>query len=141
MKLKQVPLDDLNAMNKDTLMEKLGIQYVEIGDDYVVASMPVDHRTKQPMGLLHGGASAALVETVGSLGSLLLIDQETHYSVGLEVSANHVGGIQTGEVLAKATLVHGGKTTHLWSIEVREKDTDRLICTGKHTVMVLEKME
>jgi 1,4-dihydroxy-2-naphthoyl-CoA hydrolase len=141
MKLKQVPLDDLNAMNKDTLMEKLGIQYVEIGDNYVVASMPVDHRTKQPMGLLHGGASAALVETVGSLGSLLLIDQETHYAVGLEVSANHVGGIQIGQVLAKATLVHGGKTTHLWSIEVREKDTERLICTGKHTVMVLEKKE
>jgi 1,4-dihydroxy-2-naphthoyl-CoA hydrolase len=120
-------------------MEKIGIQYVEIGDNYVVASMPVDHRTKQPMGLLHGGASAALVETVGSLGSLLLINHETHYAVGLEVSANHVGGIQTGEVLATATLVHGGKTTHLWSIEVREKDTNRLICTGKHTVMVLEK--
>ena len=139
MKLKQVPLDELNAMNKDTLMEKLGIQYVEIGESYVVASMPVDHRTKQPMGLLHGGASAALVETVGSLGSVLLINHETQYAVGLEVSANHVGGIQTGEVLATATLVHGGKSTHLWSIEVREKGTNRLVCTGKHTVMVLEK--
>jgi len=139
MKLKQVPLDELNAMNKDTLMEKLGIQYVEIGENYVVASMPVDHRTKQPMGLLHGGASAALVETVGSLGSVLLINHETHYAVGLEVSANHVGGIQAGEVLATATLVHGGKSTHLWSIEVREKGTNRLVCTGKHTVMVLEK--
>jgi 1,4-dihydroxy-2-naphthoyl-CoA hydrolase len=139
MKLKQVPLDELNAMNKDTLMEKLGIQYFEIGENYVVASMPVDHRTKQPMGLLHGGASAALVETVGSLGSVLLINHETHYAVGLEVSANHVGGIQTGEVLATATLVHGGKSTHLWSIEVREKGTNRLVCTGKHTVMVLEK--
>jgi len=139
MKLKQIPLEELNAMNKDTLMEKLGIQYVEIGENFVVASMPVDHRTKQPMGLLHGGASAALVETVGSLGSVLLIDHNTHYAVGLEVSANHVGGIQDGEVLAKATLVHGGKSTHLWSIEVREKGSDRLICTGKHTVMVLEK--
>jgi 1,4-dihydroxy-2-naphthoyl-CoA hydrolase len=126
-------------MNKDTLMEKLGIQYVEIGENYVVASMPVDHRTKQPMGLLHGGASAALVETVGSLGSVLLINHETQYAVGLEVSANHVGGIQAGEVLATATLVHGGKSTHLWSIEVREKGTNRLVCTGKHTVMVLEK--
>lgn len=120
-------------------MEKLGIQYVEIGENYVVASMPVDHRTRQPMGLLHGGASAALVETVGSLGSVLLINHETHYAVGLEVSANHVGGIQAGEVLATATLVHGGKSTHLWSIEVREKGTNRLVCTGKHTVMVLEK--
>jgi 1,4-dihydroxy-2-naphthoyl-CoA hydrolase len=139
MKLKQVALDQLNALNPGTLMEALDISYLEVGDDFVKASMPVNERTRQPMGLLHGGASAALVETVGSLGSVLLINHETHYAVGLEVSANHVGGIQTGEVLATATLVHGGKSTHLWSIEVREKGTNRLVCTGKHTVMVLEK--
>ena len=128
-----------NEWSKNTLMETLEIEYIDAGEDFLKAKMPVNSRVHQPMGLLHGGASAALVETVGSLGSMLLINHETHYAVGLEVSANHVGGIQTGEVLAKATLVHGGKTTHLWSIEVREKDTDRLICTGKHTVMVLQK--
>ena len=87
MKLKQVPLDQLNALNPGTLMEALDITYLEIGDDFVKASMPVNERTRQPMGLLHGGASVALMETVGSLGSVLLIDPLTHYSVGIDISA------------------------------------------------------
>ncbi len=139
MKLKQVPLDRLNALNKGTLMESLGIKYIEIGENYVRASMPVNAQTKQPMGLLHGGASAALMETVGSLGSLLLIDSKTHYSVGLDISANHVGAIEDGEVCAEAKLIHAGRTTHLWSIEIRDLLTQRLICHGKHTVMILPK--
>jgi 1,4-dihydroxy-2-naphthoyl-CoA hydrolase len=139
MKLKQVPLEQLNALNPGTLMEALGIEYLEVGADFVKASMPVDARTRQPMGILHGGASVALMETVGSLGSVLLIDSDTHYSVGLEISANHVGGIRDGLVIATARLIHGGRKTHLWNIEIREAQTERLICHGKHTVMILPK--
>lgn len=139
MKLKQVSLEQLNALNEGTLMEALQIEYIEIGPDFVKASMPVSQQVKQPMGLLHGGASAALMETVGSLGSVLLIDPETHYSVGLEISANHVAAAKEGMVIATAKLVHGGRKTHLWNIEVRDAQTDRLISHGKHTVMVLPK--
>jgi uncharacterized protein (TIGR00369 family) len=139
MKLKQVSLEQLNALNEGTLMEALNIEYIEIGPDFVKASMPVSHQVKQPMGLLHGGASAALMETVGSLGSVLLIDPETHYSVGLEISANHVAAAKEGMVIATAKLVHGGRKTHLWNIEVRDAQTDRLISHGKHTVMILPK--
>ncbi|MFM7643784.1 MAG: PaaI family thioesterase [Sphingomonadales bacterium] len=141
MKLKQVPLDQLNALNPGTLMEALGIQYLEIGDQFVKASMPVNERTRQPMGLLHGGASAALMETVGSLGSVLLIDPLMQNAVGLDISANHVGAVKEGEVHATARLIHAGRTTHLWSIEVREASSQRLICHGKHTVMILPKAE
>lgn len=122
-------------------MEALSIQYLEIGETFVRASMPVNERTRQPMGLLHGGASAALIETVGSLGSVLLIDPLTHYSVGLDISANHVGAVREGLVIATASIVHAGRTTHLWNIEVREAISQRLICHGKHTVMVLPKTE
>jgi 1,4-dihydroxy-2-naphthoyl-CoA hydrolase len=139
MKLKQVSLEQLNALNEGTLMEALQIKYIEIGPDFVKASMPVSQQVKQPMGLLHGGASAALMETVGSLGSVLLIDPETHYSVGLEISANHLATAKEGMVIATAKLVHGGRKTHLWNIEVRDAQTDRLISHGKHTVMVLPK--
>lgn len=139
MKLKQVPLDQLNALNPGTLMEALQISYLEIGDDFVKASMPVNERTKQPMGLLHGGASAALMETVGSLGSVLLIDPMLYYAVGLDISANHVGAVREGMVIATAKLIHAGRKTHLWNIEVREAQSERLICHGKHTVMVLPK--
>ena len=121
------------------LMEALQITYLEIGADFVKASMPVNERTKQPMGLLHGGASAALMETVGSLGSVLLIDPLTHYAVGLDISANHVGAVREGTVVATAKLIHAGRKTHLWNIEVRETQSERLICQGKHTVMVLPK--
>ena len=139
MLLKQVPLDQLNALNPGTLMQALGISYLEVGADFVRASMPVDERTKQPMGLLHGGASAALMETVGSLGSGLLLDPLTHYSGGLDISANHVGAVREGMVIATAKLIHAGRKTHLWNIEVREAQSERLICHGKHTVMVLPK--
>ncbi|MEN9743284.1 MAG: hypothetical protein RLZZ65_1089 [Bacteroidota bacterium] len=139
MKLNQVSLTQLNTLNEGTLMEALQIEYTEIGPDYVKATMPVTHRTKQPMGLLHGGASAALMETVGSLGSALLIDPQTHYAVGLDISVNHVGGAKEGMVEATAKIIHAGRKTHLWNIEVRDAETSRLIAHGKHTVMVIPK--
>ncbi len=139
MKLKQVSLEQINAMNKNTMMETLGIRCEEIGDDYVIATMPVDHRTHQPMGLLHGGASAALIETIGSMGSVLLIDIEKFVPVGLEINANHLGGVKSGSVRAKGTVIHAGKRTHVWQVDIRDEATDKLVCTGRLTVMIIER--
>lgn len=139
MKLKQVPLELINAMNKNTMMEILDIKCVELGDDYLVATMPVDHRTHQPLGLLHGGASAALIETIGSMGSVLLIDPEKFAPVGIEINANHLGGVKSGSVRAKGVIVHAGKRTHVWQVDIRDETTDKLICTGRLTVMIVER--
>jgi 1,4-dihydroxy-2-naphthoyl-CoA hydrolase len=139
MQLRKVSLQEANAFNKNTLMEQLGIECVEIGDTYVVATMPVDHRTHQPMGLLHGGASAALIESIGSMGSTLLIDLSKEVPVGLEVNANHVSGIKEGFVRAIGKVVHAGKKTHLWQVDIFDGNSERLICTGRLTVMIIER--
>ena len=137
-KLKQVPLELINSMNKNTLMEQLGIECIELGDDYVISRMPVDQRTHQPMGLLHGGASAALIESIGSMGSTLLLDITKQHPVGIEINANHVGGIRSGYVIAKGKIVHAGKKTHLWQVDITEEKTDKLVCSGRLTVMIID---
>jgi 1,4-dihydroxy-2-naphthoyl-CoA hydrolase len=139
MKFKSVSLEEINRYSKNTLMGVLGIECVEIGEDYIVATMPVDQRTHQPMGMLHGGASAALIESIGSMGSTLLIDLEKEFPVGLEVNANHVGGIKSGSVKAIGKVVHAGKRTHLWQVDIFDEETNRLICTGRLTVMIIER--
>lgn len=139
MQLRKVSLEEVNSFNKNTLMEQLGIECIEIGDSYVVATMPVDHRTHQPMGLLHGGASAALIESIGSMGSTLLIDLTKQVPVGLEVNANHVSGIKEGFVKAIGKIIHAGKKTHLWQVDIFDGLSDRLICTGRLTVMIIER--
>jgi len=139
MELRQVSIDWINRMNKNTLMEQLGIECIELGKDYIVSRMPVDHRTHQPMGLSHGGASAALIESIGSMGSTLLIDLEKKQPVGLEINCNHIGGIKSGFVLAKGKIIHAGKSTHLWQVDIKEEGTERLICTGRLTVMIIDK--
>ena len=139
MELRQLSIDLINRMNRNTLMEQLGIECIELGKDYVVSRMPVDHRTHQPMGLLHGGASAALIESIGSMGSTLLIDLEKQQPVGLEINCNHIGGINSGFVIATGKVIHAGKRTHLWQVDVREEGTERLICTGRLTVMIIDK--
>jgi 1,4-dihydroxy-2-naphthoyl-CoA hydrolase len=139
MKLKQISLEEINARNANTLMESLEISCVELGEDYIVARMPVNERTVQPMGLLHGGASAALIETIGSMGSILLIDNANQIAVGLEVNANHINGIAAGYVLAKGKIIHAGRKTHLWQVDITEEGTGKLICVGKLTVLILEK--
>ena len=137
--LKKVELEKVNAHNRNTLMEQLGIECVEIGEDYVVSTMPVDHRTHQPMGLLHGGASAALIESIGSMGSVLLIDPEKEVPVGLEINANHVGGVKSGKVKAIGKVVHAGKKTHVWQVDIFDMTTNKLICTGRLTVMIIPR--
>lgn len=139
MKLRQVPLEEINRFNRNTLMEQLGIVCVELGEDYVVSTMPVDHRTHQPMGLLHGGASAALIESIGSMGSTLLLDLEKEAPVGLEINANHVGSVKSGSVKAIGKIVHAGKRTHLWQVDIYDEATEKLICTGRLTIMVVPR--
>lgn len=139
MYFKNIPVEEVNKMAKNTLMEHLDIKVVEIGSDTIKATMPVDARTHQPLGMLHGGASVALIESVGSIGSSLVIDLDKVFPVGLEVNANHVGAARSGVVEAVGSLVHAGKRTHVWQVDIRTQDTQRLICTGRLTVMIIEK--
>lgn len=139
MKLRQISLEQINAFNANTLMEQLGIECIELGDDFVKAKMPVDHRTHQPMGLLHGGASAALIESIGSMGSTLLLDLSKEVPVGLEVNANHIGGVRSGFVIATGKIVHAGRRTHLWQVDIHDEETGKLVCTGRLTIMVVPK--
>jgi 1,4-dihydroxy-2-naphthoyl-CoA hydrolase len=136
---KKITLEQINRFNKNTLMETLGMECVEIGEDNLTIRMPVDSRNHQPMGLLHGGASAALIESIGSMGSALLCDLSKEAPVGLEVNANHVGGIKSGFVKAIGRIVHAGKRTHVWSVDIFDESNDKLICTGRLTVMILPK--
>lgn len=134
----EATLDVLNALSRDTLMEHLGIEYLEVGEDFLKARMPVDRRTKQPMGLLHGGASVALAETVGTLAALLCVDQKTKSAVGLEINANHIRPTTAGWVTATARPLHLGKTTHVWEIRITN-DQDKLVCISRHTVAIIDK--
>ncbi|RFC54692.1 PaaI family thioesterase [Brumimicrobium aurantiacum] len=135
--LKQVDLDFINSFSKDTMMETLGIECVGLGEDYLVATMPVNANTHQPMKLLHGGASAALIESIGSMGSTLLLDLDKEVPVGIEINANHVGGMSSGLVKAHGKIVHAGKRTHVWQVDLTDNDTGALVCTGRLTVMVV----
>lgn len=120
-------------------METLGIKCVEIGEDYIVSTMPVNASTHQPMGLLHGGASAALIESIGSMGSTLLIDLSKQAPVGLEINANHIGSVRSGSVKGIGKIVHAGKKTHVWQVDIFDNETNKLICTGRLTVMIIDK--
>ena len=139
MKWNTTDLNQINSFNRNTMMEFLDIKCIEMGDDFIVATMPVDHRTHQPMGLLHGGASAALIESIGSIGSALLCDLTKEYPVGLEINANHIGGVKSGTVKAIGKIVHAGKRTHVWQVDIYDEASNKLICTGRLTVMVVQK--
>lgn len=135
---KNVDLDFLNEMGKGTMVEHLGIQFTGIGEDFLEATMPVDHRTKQPMGLLHGGANVVLAETLGSVASSLMVDQATQYCVGLEINANHLKAITNGQVRGITKAIHIGKKTQVWETKIySEKET--LSCISRITIAVLDK--
>lgn len=139
MKIKlDTPIDELNKINNNTLMQQLGIEYLKIGEGYVSAKMPVDERTKQPMGILHGGANLALAETIGGLGSAILVDLEKFEVRGAQLSANHIGAVSSGWVYGEATIIHKGKNTHLWNIDVKD-DTGRKVFSCRLTNFVLKK--
>lgn len=128
----------LNSITKNTLMETLDINYVDVGDDFLIATMPVNSKVHQPMGLLHGGATVALAESVGSAASHMFIDNSTFIIKGIEITANHLKSKKEGVVTATATVLHKGKTTHLWKIKVTDEE-GRLISFCKLTNIVLPK--
>ncbi|HRI88334.1 MAG TPA: hotdog fold thioesterase [Candidatus Hydrogenedentes bacterium] len=131
----QYSLAQLNALAVGTIHEVLGIHFTEIGADFLSAKMPVDNRTAQPAGLLHGGASVVLAESLGSMGSYLLVDPETCRCVGLDVNANHVRSANSGHVIGTARPIHIGKSTHVWEIRVCN-DADELICISRLTMAI-----
>jgi len=139
MPMKIMSLEKVNKFNQGTAIKNLGIEIIEITESTVSAKMPVDERTKQPMGLLHGGASVLLIESIGSIGSSLMVDLEREYPVGLEVNANHVGSASSGFVIGTGKVIHEGKKTHIWSVEIRDEESNRLISIGRLTVMIVEK--
>lgn len=134
---KNAELSRLNAMSENTIIAWLGIEYTAIGDDFLVATMPVDSRTHQPHGLLHGGASVVLAETLGSVAANIAAP-EGMVCVGLEVNANHIRSEKTGIVTGITKAIHIGKTTQIWQIEIRNK-RDQLVCTSRLTVAVIKR--
>ena len=134
---KEFSLEKLQGMSKGTMGEHLGILFSEIGENYLKATMPVDHRTKQPYGLLHGGASVALAETLGSVASALVIDTGKSLCVGLEINANHIRSVRDGLVTGTATPIHLGSSTHVWEIKIHD-EKGKLVCVSRLTVAVLK---
>ncbi len=133
-----IKLEDFLHLGKNTLGEQLGMEFTEIGEDYIKGTMPVDHRTKQPYGLLHGGASVALAETLGSIGSALVVDQSKYNCVGLEINANHLRSVRDGFVTGIAKPIHIGASTHVWDIRITDQ-RDKLVCISRLTVAVIKK--
>ncbi|OJW59676.1 MAG: thioesterase [Sphingobacteriales bacterium 50-39] len=133
-----ITVPQLQALVPGTMGGVLGIELTEIGENFLRARMPVDERTRQPYGLLHGGASAALAETLGSVASAFVIDQTQYYCVGLEINANHIRGVRDGYVYGTATPLHLGKTTHVWDIRIYD-EREKLVCVSRLTVAILRK--
>jgi 1,4-dihydroxy-2-naphthoyl-CoA hydrolase len=137
---KQLTLDKFRSIGENTMAEHLGIEWVELGNDYMKAKMPVDHRTKQPYGLLHGGASCVLSETIGSIASAMVVDHSKFICVGLEINANHVRSARQGYVTGIATPLHLGSNTHVWDIKIND-EMEKLICVSRLTVAVIPRKE
>src|SRR6185503_17506420 len=134
----QLTPDDVNAMSSNTMMATLGIRISEIGDDYVRGTLPVDARTHQPYGLLHGGASVALAESLGSLAAMLTLDPAVEAAVGLDINANHVRGVKSGIVTGTARALHIGRSTQVWEIRI-EDERQKLVCISRLTVAVVPR--
>lgn len=135
------PLPDLaqiNAMCRNTLGEQLGMEITAVGERTLTGRMPVDHRTHQPMGLLHGGASVALAETLGSLGAQLQVDIRKQACVGLEINANHLKGVRSGYVVGHAMALHVGRSTQVWEIRITHEETGVLVCVSRITMAVID---
>jgi len=134
---KDLQLNDFVALSKGNMAEHLGIEWTELGADFLKARMPVDHRTNQPYGLLHGGASCVLAETIGSVASALVIDNSKSICVGLEINANHIRGVREGFVEGTATPLHIGNSTHVWDIKIHDS-RNKLVCVSRLTVAILK---
>ncbi|MFI5391348.1 MAG: hotdog fold thioesterase [Bacteriovoracales bacterium] len=131
-------LEDMQKRGENTMVPFLGIEITEVGDDYLKATMPVDHRTKQPLGLLHGGANCVLAESVGSIAANYCIDSSKYFAVGLDINANHLRSVRDGLVTAIAKPLHMGKTTQVWEIKI-ENEEGKLACISRLTMAVVER--
>ena len=135
---KPLLLQEVQKLGKGTMVEYIGIELTEIGNDFLCGTMPVDYRTRQPFGILHGGASVALAETLGSIAANLVVDNTVKACVGLEVNANHIRSVKEGQVTGTAKPVHIGSTTQVWSIEIRDEQ-ERMVCISRITMAVLDR--
>jgi len=129
-------IEQLNGAQSGTLIQHLGIRFTEVGADYLRGTMPVDERTKQPFGLLHGGASVALAETLGSIGAMMCVEPEKFLCVGQEINANHVRAVSSGLVTGTARPLHIGGRTHVWTIEI-VNEAGKLVCASRLTMAVI----
>lgn len=137
---KQLTLDRFSNIGSNTMAEHLGIEWLELGEDYLKARMPVDNRTRQPYGLLHGGASCVLAETIGSVASAMVVDHDRFVCVGLEINANHVRSAREGYVTGIATPLHLGGNTHVWDVKIYD-GLQKLVCVSRLTVAVIPRKE
>lgn len=132
-------IEDLNNLNKNTMGTAIGLEFTEIGNEYIEATIPVDHRTTQPMGLLHGGASVALAETLGSIAGMLVLDNpKTQGVVGIEINANHLRAAKEGKVTGRVEPIRIGRSVQVWRILIRD-NKDRQICESRLTTMVINQ--
>ncbi len=136
-KFDNITLESLTARNKGTMMEHLGIECIEVGNDFIKARMPVDHRTRQPMGLLHGGAHVALAESLGSIAANLCLDVTKEYALGLDINSNHLRAVQEGYVFGIAKPIHLGSKTQVWEIKIYDEN-DKLLNISRLTMMVMQ---
>jgi 1,4-dihydroxy-2-naphthoyl-CoA hydrolase len=137
---KQLTIEDFKSFGKGKMAEYIGIEWIEAGEDFLKAKMPVDHRTNQPYGLLHGGASCVLAETIGSVASAMVVDHSKFVCVGLEINANHVRSARQGFVTGVATVLHLGGNTHVWDIKIYD-ELEKLVCVSRLTVAVIPRKE
>ena len=135
---KQEIIDRIHSRSTSTMVENLGIEIIDVGQNFISGKMPVDERTKQPFGLLHGGASVALAETLGSIGAGMQIDNSSQSVVGIEINANHLKSVKSGWVFGTATAVRIGRKIQVWEIDIKDKN-DNYVCKSRLTLAVIEK--
>jgi 1,4-dihydroxy-2-naphthoyl-CoA hydrolase len=135
----EATVDRINAMSKNNMVEHLGIVFTEVGENHIKATMPVDHRTHQPYGLLHGGASVVLAETLGSVAAHFTIDAKNQYAVGLDINANHIRSAKSGVVTGISRPIHVGRKTQVWEIKISDEQ-DKLVCISRITMAIVDKI-
>jgi 1,4-dihydroxy-2-naphthoyl-CoA hydrolase len=135
---KNASLDNIKPLGNGTMTEHLGLEFIEVGNDFLKAKLPVDHRTLQPYGLLHGGASCVLAETLGSVASFLVIDSSQYLCVGIEINANHIRSAKEGFVYGVCSPLHLGSSTHVWDIRITNEE-GKLVCISRLTVAIMKK--
>ncbi|MGC4022071.1 MAG: hotdog fold thioesterase [Cyclobacteriaceae bacterium] len=133
-----ITLEQLNQLSTNNMLEHLGIQFTAITENSIEARMPVDHRTHQPFGILHGGASVVLAETLGSVAATCCIDNSVQFCVGLDINANHIKSVRDGFVIGKVGPIHIGKKTHVWEIKITTEKNE-LVCISRITMAILDK--